>query len=111
MKELNEYATLTNEQLKKGVRKTAKEVCDEIKKNSPKGHGKYNKSWKTKVVSQKSNGLKMAVYSTMGWLPHLLEFGHVTRGGTKRTKAQPHIAPAAQTSEDRLNEIIKGMMK
>lgn len=62
------------------------------------GSGQYAKGWK--VENQNSaRGLAFSsvIYNNTPGLPHLLEYGHVTRNGTDRTyprtPAHEHIAP------------------
>lgn len=44
-------------------------------------------------------------------LTHLLENGHLTRDGTKRTKAVKHIKYGRQIAEQVLDERLKGLWK
>ncbi len=89
-----------------GVRELTDEYADklkeQIKKGSPvdwrrvKRRGKYKRNWKVKTTSKGFAVYKRTVYSPKEYrLTHLLEFGHKTRKGTM-TRAQAHIAPAAE---------------
>ena len=107
MKGLTEYADLTNESMKKAVRKTATSVKKEISANAPKKTGAYAKSWATKKTKENSHSLEMTVHSKNRYqLAHLLEHGHAKRGGG-RVAARPHIAPAEQNGEALLENLIK----
>lgn len=44
-------------------------------------------------------------------LTHLLEYGHLTRNGTKRTKAVKHIKYGREIAEQVLDEKMKGLWK
>lgn len=55
MKGLTKYADLTNESMKKAVRKTATSVKKEISANAPKKTGAYAKSWATKKTKENSH--------------------------------------------------------
>lgn len=89
-----------------GVRELTDEYADklkeQIKKGSPvdwrrvKRRGKYKRSWKVKTTKDTFAVYERTVHSHKEYrLTHLLEFGHKTRKGTM-TRAQAHIAPAAE---------------
>ena len=63
MKGLTEYAELTNENMKKAVRKTATSVKKEISSKAPKKTGSYAKSWTAKKKKENSHSLEMTVHS------------------------------------------------
>ena len=109
MKELISYADDTSDAVKDIVKEEAGEVKDEIKKNAPKGStGKYAKSWRMKKTGENAESVTYTVYATKdGYrLAHLLEYGHVKRGGG-RTKALPHIKPAEEKGEKDLLEKLE----
>ncbi len=74
------------------------------------GWKKYGANWKSARERKTSGGCEYKVYNeNLPGLTHLLENGHeiVTRQGKatgKRTKAIPHIAPAADKVGDRIEE-------
>lgn len=103
---LKEYATLTSDEVKKAVRKTSTEVRKQIQATAPVRSGKYAKSWSVKTLSETSNSLEVTVHSRNRYqLAHLLEHGHVKRGGG-RVKARPHIAQAEQSGIETLEKEI-----
>lgn len=107
MKGLTEYADLTNESMKKAVRKTATSVKKEISANAPKKTGAYAKSWSTKKTKENSHSLEMTVHSKNRYqLAHLLEKGHAKRGGG-RVAGKPHIAPAEENGVQMLENLIE----
>ncbi len=107
MKGLTEYADLTDESMKKAVRKTATSVKKEISSNAPKRTGKYAKSWSTKKTKENSHCLEMTVHSKNKYqLAHLLEKGHAKRGGG-RVSGRPHISPAEENGVQMLENLIK----
>lgn len=79
--------------LKQANEKTAREVVEKLKQTSPRGHRKTNKykdGWDYK--ENKKGGY--TVYNETNYrLTHLLEKGHATRNGRRRTKPQPHLEP------------------
>lgn len=107
MKELEKYADVTTEKVKKAVQNAGKKVCDEIKSNAPSDTGKYAKSWTIKNVKETSSSLEIVVHSRNSYqLTHLLEFGHAKRGGG-RVSARPHIASAEEKAIKTFEEEIK----
>ena len=107
MKGLTEYADLANESMKKAVKKTATEVKKEISANAPKDTGAYAKSWAVKKTKENSHSLEMTVHSKNRYqLAHLLEKGHVKRGGG-RVSGKPHIAPAEEKGVQLFEKLIE----
>ena len=107
MKELEKYADVTTEKVKKAVQNAGKKVRDEIKSNAPSDTGKYAKSWTIKNVKETSSSLEIVVHSRNSYqLTHLLEFGHAKRGGG-RVSARPHITSAEEKAIKTFEEEIK----
>nr|DAS75764.1 MAG TPA: putative tail component [Caudoviricetes sp.] len=107
MKELEKYADVTTEKVKKAVQNAGNAVRDEISNNAPSDTGKYGKSWTVKTVRETSNSLELVVHSKNRYqLTHLLEFGHAKRGGG-RVSARPHIANAEGKAIKVFEEEIK----
>lgn len=107
MKELEKYADVTTENVKKAVQKAGKTVRDEISASAPSDTGKYGKSWTVKTVRETSSSLELVVHSRNRYqLTHLLEFGHAKRGGG-RVSARPHIAAAEEKAVKVFEEEIK----
>lgn len=107
MKELEKYADVTTEKVKKAVQNAGKTVRDEISANAPSDTGKYSKSWTVKTVRETSNSLELVVHSRNRYqLSHLLEFGHAKRGGG-RVSARTHIASAEEKAIKAFEEEIK----
>ena len=107
MKGLMEYAGLATDEMKAAVKDAGKYAKEEISATAPKDTGKYAKSWTSKVTAESAYGIQVTVHSPKKYqLAHLLEHGHAKRGGG-RTAAQPHIAPAEEKAERKLEEDIK----
>lgn len=107
MKELDDYAKLVTEDMKKAVKKAGTSVKKEIQANAPKDSGAYAKSWSVKNMKENSHALELTVYSRNRYqLAHLLEFGHARRGGG-RVPGRAHIAPAEEAGIKQLEAEIE----
>ena len=106
IKELEEYADVVDEDMRKAVTKAGQTVRKDISASAPHRHGDYARSWSTKKTRQTLRSLEVTVYSRNRYqLAHLLEHGHAKRGGG-RTRAIPHIAPAEENGIRQLEEDI-----
>lgn len=80
---------------KKGVQALRKEAR-RVLKPSKSGKSEYARGWKMQVEKGRLS-TTITIYNDHPALPHLLEYGHVTRNGTGRTyaptPAHEHIAP------------------
>ena len=80
---------------KKGVQALRRASKDALKI----GSGKYARGWKTQVEKGRL-GTTVIIYNEHPGLPHLLEYGHVSRNGTGRTYGEvpghEHIQPVAE---------------
>ena len=111
MDELEKYAKLATDDMKDAVKDTAKEVRKDIQAGAPVDTGKYKKSWSVKNVHEDSDSIDLVVHSrNRDQIAHLLEHGHVKRGGG-RVPAQPHIAAAEQRGNEKLVETIEQKLK
>lgn len=111
MKELNSYADMACEDMKKAVKDASTLVRNEIKATAPKGTGSYSKSWATKTTKESSRALEITVHSRNRYqLAHLLEHGHAKRGGG-RVPGRSHIAPAEQAGIDQLEKDIERSLR
>lgn len=107
MDELEKYKDLAADDLKDAVKETAKTVRKEIQANAPVDTGKYKKSWSVKNMHEDAESIDLVVHSRNRYqIAHLLEHGHVKRGGG-RVAARPHIAAAEEKGEEQLVETIK----
>ena len=110
MKELEEYADLTADVLKKEIQAAGKAAKQQISQTAPRRTGRYAKSWSVKKVNETSNSMEITVHSKDRYmLTHLLENGHAKRGGG-RVAAIPHIAPAEEMAADLLERNIESAL-
>ena len=111
MEELEEYADLAAEDVKRAVKNAGDTVKEEIQKNAPVRTGAYRKSWAVKNVKETSNSLTVTVHSrNRYYLAHLLEFGHAKRNGG-RVPGKAHIAPAEEKGIRQLEEEIERSLR
>ena len=111
MEELEKYAGLASDEMKAAVKETAASVRKDIQAGAPVDTGKYKKSWSVKNVHEDSESIDLVVYSRNRFqLAHLLEHGHVKRGGG-RVPAQPHIASAEERGNEKLVQTIEQKLK
>lgn len=111
MKQMEEYASVAAEGMKKAVNSAGKTVRQEIKATAPARSGDYAKSWSVKKVNETSTKLELTVYSRNRYqLAHLLEYGHgLHQGG--RTRAFPHISEAEAKGIEQLESDIERMLR
>lgn len=111
MKQLNEYAEVTTDGMKKAVNDAGKTVRKEIQSGAPVRSGKYKKSWTVKKTAESATKLEVTVHSKNRYqLAHLLEHGHAKRNGG-RTRAIQHIAPAEELGAEQLEQDIERMIR
>lgn len=88
-------AEITTQIGKKGVQALRRVSKDALKT----GSGKYARGWKTQVEKGRL-GTTVVIFNEHPGLPHLLEYGHVSRNGTGRTYGEvpghEHIQPVAE---------------
>ena len=107
MEELEKYSKLATDDLKAAVKETAASVRKDIQAGAPVDTGKYKNSWSVKNMHEDSQSIDLVVHSRNRYqLAHLLEHGHVKRGGG-RVPAQPHIASAEERGNEKFVNTIK----
>ena len=119
MKQLTSYKEDIDEEVSSLSNKYVKKACSELKSISPKSKekvqlkkyangtreyqfpGSYAESWSTKQKEKTQNRYSRVAYNKNYYrLTHLLEFGHINRDGTTRSKKIPHI----RKTEDKYQE-------
>lgn len=106
-KALREYTSEVEAGLQVSKKEVAKETAGQLKQTSPKLTGDYAKGWGVSTIKG-----RMVVHNKTDYqLTHLLEYGHVDRGGG-RTAGKAHIRPAEEQAikefVDRVEKVIKG---
>ena len=99
---LNEYQDDVKGHISEIVTQTARNGAQAMRRASKQATethtGDYYKGWTSQVYKERL-GTSAVIYNNHPGLPHLLEYGHVTRNGTGRTfpptPGREHIAPIA----------------
>ena len=92
---LGEIRHVSEEALFQGIHDGCELGRDEVRQAaSEQGWKDYPSSWTYRAIRSKDGGTEGHIYSTKPGLPHLLEKGHAKIGGG-RTRAYPHVKPAA----------------
>lgn len=90
---------ITKEVGKKGAQAVRQQAQQTFPVENREITGDYAKGWKVQITESRT-GTSAVIYNKHPGLPHLLEYGHVTRNGTgrtfPRTPAHEHIAPVAE---------------
>jgi hypothetical protein len=90
--ELVRYSKMVKEDFEKAKKETAKNLVQDLKATSPENRPRYKKGWAIKKVKD-----SLVVHNKTDYqLTHLLEKGHVKRGGGGRVPAHVHIRPAEE---------------
>ena len=119
MKMLTEYKEDINEEVESLSKKYVNKACSELKSISPVSKekvqlkkysngikeyqypGSYASGWSTKQKEKSNNKYSRVAYNKSYYrLTHLLEFGHINRDGTTRSKKESHI----RKTEDKYQE-------
>lgn len=105
--EFKKYSDEVAEECKAAVKDVAKRCRNEVKTNSPVESGEYRDGWATSTSGNSATSIRVTVYNKRKpGLAHLLENGHVKRGGG-RVEGHPHIGPAEAKANDELYRKIK----
>ena len=108
---LNDYSTQTMKNVDECCMDVSRDCAEKLHQTSPKKTGKYAKGWAVKEV--KGGKLTTSTWVTHNkhyQLTHLLEKGHVKRGGNGRVPASPHIKPVEEWAQNELPKEIKNKL-
>jgi hypothetical protein len=115
MDSLRDYSKLASDDLKKVVKATGKSITQDVTETAPRLTGRYAESWRNRVTSETSDTIVVTVYSPKRYmLAHLLEHGHALRRGGRtygEVKAIPHLAPAEERGQEKLERDIATALK
>ena len=116
-KMMDEYKLEVMRAAKEAAKEAADVTAKELKKTSPrkkKKGGKYARGWRVKKQELGTLTSYVVYNGTYPGLTHLLERGHVVSnqyGSWGRLRAQPHIAPAAETGIMRFELGIRARLR
>lgn len=111
------YTKDVSEAVELEVDRTAKEVRDEIKSIAPKRTGKlqvvntYAKGFSVKKDNTAGKANRIIYNRNKPGLVHLLELGHVKRGGKGRVAARPHLQPSYDKVVPKMEKNIERIIK
>ena len=94
---INEFLTMATEEytevMKDVIDDIAQGTLEETKRHITWHDNVYSDSFAISEETNTKRSKKKLWYASKGMhrLTHLLEFGHVTRNGTTRTRAYPHV--------------------
>ena len=109
--ELAAYSDEVAEGIRKEVKAVAKETVATLKTTSPRDTGEYARGWSYRVEFENREDIRVRIYNrTKPQLTRLLEYGHdKVKGG--RVAGKPHIRPAEQEAEKKLEGAVKVVVK
>lgn len=109
--ELAAYSDEVAEGIRKEVKAVAKETVATLKATSPRDTGEYARGWSYRVEFESREDIRMRIYNrTKPQLTRLLEYGHDKVNGG-RVEGKPHIRPAEQEAEKKLEGAVKVVVK
>lgn len=98
------------ERMKKGIDVVSEQAKKEIAARAPTKTGKYKKAFRLKKSVYEDTYNKRNVWYVAApyyRLTHLLEYGYLSKNGTTRVPAQPHIIYGQRLAEARMIEIAR----
>lgn len=112
MRELQAYSEALVTEADNAAKRSAKRLKKKLENTSPEDTGEYAHDWAVKEIKSKTNGPSTyVVHNKENYrLTHLLEYGHATKDGTGRVKAQPHIEPARDDEEKKFLEDLESVV-
>lgn len=110
-KGLAEYSSDVIEGIDTSSEKIAKQAVKKLKANSPKDTGDYGKGWRVKTEKKFGETNSHVIYNkNKPQIAHLLEHGHVKRGGG-RVSGKPHIRPVEESVIEQFTSEVEKVIK
>ena len=109
VKALKQYSEDVEVKVKDAISDGSNKILKDLKKHPviPKRTGKYKKSFCLKKTAEGEGYIRYRLWNKRYQLTHLLEYGHITRNGTSRTKAYPHWKDAQMQAEELVEKVKK----
>jgi len=107
---VSEYTGDVSEAIEKEIDSTAKLVLKEVKATAPRDRPEYYEGFRIKKEDSLGSVARIVHNKTHPGLVHLLEKGHVLRGGG-RVSAIPHLVPAYDKFAPQMEKNIENIIK
>lgn len=105
---LRQYGEQVDEQLQKDMQYAGEFCANRCREMSPKSSGDYSSGWDYRFKSSKGKLLvEVGNAGKRAPLTHLLEKGHMTRGGGGWVGARRHIDPAYQQTVSLIERMMR----
>lgn len=99
-KMLNDYAEEVNKANLDVAKSIAEEAKEKLRQTSPRRTGQYAEGWESEVT-ETGKGVSLKVVNTsLPFLTHLLENGHMSRNKKRRIAGIPHIQPVQDWADE-----------
>lgn len=106
--ELQDWQMEKEAEVKRAIKKRAKECKTQIAATSPVRYGLYSQGWTENTAYESQRGIRIIVHNQhYPGLTHLLEHGHAIKPGGGRVTGIPHIKPAEEAAKEAVQEDIK----
>lgn len=112
-KMLRMYVGDLADEVKEITDEVANEMLKEIRAAAPKRTGRYRRAMTLTTLEETTFSYEKVwhVKSPHYRLTHLLEYGHLKRGGEERVRAYPHIGKAAEKAKEAYLKKIERAIK
>ena len=108
---IGDYADGVYATQSKAVTYSTNQALRQVRSNSGQFNGEYAAGWR-KQITRTNVTAEGVVYNVRPGLPHLLEKGHVKRGGHGRVAGKPHALPVQfKVNKELMEKLKEGLSK